>query len=81
VRSSGRVAAALHGNRAQQRFGDLAAGSLLAFFLKEIAPSIDNTAVSDVQERTQMRVSEIDIEVFETPFGYRATQGKDGESR
>ena len=64
-----------------ERFGNLAAGSLLAFFLKEIAPSIYNQAVSDVQERIQMCVAEIDIEVFEAPFGYWAAQGKDGKNR
>ena len=64
-----------------ERFGNLAAGSLLNFFLKEIAPSVYNQAVSDVQERIQMRVAEIDIEVFEEPFGYWATQAKDGKKR
>lgn len=64
-----------------ERFGNLAAGSLLGFFLKEIGPAVYNQAVSDVQERIQMRVSEIDIEVFEAPFGYWATQNKDGKNR
>ena len=64
-----------------ERFGNLAAGSLLNFFLKEVAPSVYNQAVTDVQDRIQMRVSEIDIEVFEEPFGYWASQGKDGKKR
>ena len=64
-----------------ERFGNLAAGGLLNFFLKEIAPSVYNQAVSDVQERIQMRVSEIDIEVFEEPFGHWATQGREGKKR
>ena len=64
-----------------ERFGNLAAGSLLNFFLKEIGPSVYNQAVSDVQERIQMQVSEIDIEVFEEPFGYWVTQSKDRKNR
>ena len=64
-----------------ERFGNLAAGGLLNFFLKEIGPSVYNQAVSDVQERIQMHVSEIDIEVFEEPFGYWAARGKDGRAR
>ena len=64
-----------------ERFGNLAAGSLLNFFLKEIGPSVYNQAVSDVQERIQMQVSEIDIEVFEEPFGYWVTQSKDRRNR
>jgi uncharacterized protein (DUF2164 family) len=59
-----------------ERFGNLAAGGLLSFFLAEIAPVIYNQAVSEVQERIQMRVSEIDIEAFEEPFTYWATRGK-----
>jgi uncharacterized protein (DUF2164 family) len=64
-----------------ERFGNLAAGSLLGFFLKEIAPVVYNQAVSDVQERIQMRVTEIDIEVFEEPFGYWTSQSKEGKKR
>ena len=64
-----------------ERFGNLAAGGLLNFFLKEIAPSVYNQAVTEVQGRIQLRVSEIDIEVFEEPFGYWATQAKDGKKR
>jgi uncharacterized protein (DUF2164 family) len=64
-----------------ERFGNLAAGSLLGFFLKEIAPSVYNQAVTDVQDRIQMRVTEIDIEVFEEPFGYWTHQGKEGKKR
>ncbi len=64
-----------------ERFGNLAAGGLLNFFLKEIAPSVYNQAVTEVQDRLQLRVSEIDIEVFEEPFGYWATQAKDRKKR
>ena len=52
------------------------AGALLGFFLQEIAPSIYNQAVAEVQERLQLRVSELDIEVHEDEFGYWPAQGK-----
>ncbi|WP_348756406.1 DUF2164 domain-containing protein [uncultured Aquincola sp.] len=50
--------------------GNVAAGGLLGFFLEEIGPAIYNQAVMDVQERMQMRVAELDIEVHEDEFGY-----------
>ncbi|MBE2245371.1 MAG: DUF2164 domain-containing protein, partial [Burkholderiaceae bacterium] len=49
----------------EQRIGNIAASGLLGFFLEEIGPAIYNQAVADVQERLQMRVAEIDIEVHE----------------
>lgn len=54
----------------EQRIGNIAASGLLGFFLEEIGPAIYNQAVADVQERLQMRVAEIDIEVHEEPFHY-----------
>ena len=61
--------------------GNVTAGGLLGFLLEEIGPSIYNQAVADVQERLQMRVSELDIELHEDEFGYwrardKATRGK-----
>lgn len=53
-----------------QKIGNIAAGGLLAFMLQEIGPCIYNRAVADVQEKLQARVSELDIEVHEEPFGY-----------
>ncbi|KAF1048927.1 DUF2164 domain-containing protein [Xylophilus sp.] len=53
-----------------ERLGNIAAGALLSFFLEEIAPAVYNQAVADVQERIQLRVSEVDIELHEEPFGY-----------
>jgi uncharacterized protein (DUF2164 family) len=50
--------------------GNVAASGLLGFFLEEIGPSIYNRAVADVQERLQMRISELDIEVHEDEFAY-----------
>jgi uncharacterized protein (DUF2164 family) len=54
----------------EEPIGNLAAGALLGFFLEEIGPLIYNRAVSDVQERLQARVSELDIEVHEEEFQY-----------
>jgi uncharacterized protein (DUF2164 family) len=50
--------------------GNLAADALLDFFLQEIGPVAYNKAVADVQERLQIRVSEIDLEVHEDEFQY-----------
>jgi uncharacterized protein (DUF2164 family) len=50
--------------------GNIAAGGLLGFFLEEIAPVVYNQAVTDVQERLQARVAEVDLEVHEDAFGY-----------
>lgn len=53
-----------------EKIGNIAAGGLLGFFLEEIGPVIYNKAVADVQERLQMRVSELDIEIHEDEFTY-----------
>lgn len=50
--------------------GNIAAGALLGFVLEEIGPTIYNKAVADVQERLQLRVSELDLEVHEDEFAY-----------
>ena len=54
----------------EEPIGNVAAGGLLGFFLEEIGPSIYNKAVLDVQERLQLRVSELDLEVHEEEFQY-----------
>jgi uncharacterized protein (DUF2164 family) len=54
----------------EERIGNIAAGALLNFVLEEIGPSIYNQAVADVQERLQMRIGELDIEIHEDEFGY-----------
>ncbi len=53
-----------------EKIGNIAASGLLGFFLEEVGPSIYNKAVADVQERLQMRVAEVDIEVHEDEFQY-----------
>jgi uncharacterized protein (DUF2164 family) len=50
--------------------GNVAASGLLGFFLEELGPLVYNKAVADEQERLQMRVSELDIEVHEDEFQY-----------
>ncbi len=54
----------------EERIGNIAAGALLNFFVEEIGPVIYNQAVAQVQERLQMRLSEIDIEIHEDEFQY-----------
>jgi uncharacterized protein (DUF2164 family) len=50
--------------------GNMAAGSLLGFFLEELGPIAYNKGVADAQERMQARVAEIDIEIHENEFRY-----------
>lgn len=50
--------------------GDLAAGLLLQFFVEEIGPAIYNRAIGDVQERMQMRVSDLNGELYADEFQY-----------
>lgn len=65
----------------EEKIGNVAASGLLGFFLEEVGPSIYNKAVADVQERMQMRISELDIEIHEEEFQYwrkfeRQTKGR-----
>ncbi len=53
-----------------QRLGNIQAGALLNFFLEEVGPCVYNQAVVDVQDRLQLRVSEVDIECHADPFAY-----------
>ena len=54
----------------EEPLGNIAAGALLGYFLEEIGPLVYNQAVAQVQERMQMRVSELDIELHEDEFQY-----------
>ncbi len=65
----------------EERIGNIAAGALLGFFLEEIGPCIYNKAVADVQEKLQMRVSELDIEAHEDEFPYWPRQAKATKGR
>lgn len=54
----------------EEKIGNLEAGALLGFFLKEIAPVVYNQAITDAQTRLQARVMELDIEIHEDEFQY-----------
>jgi uncharacterized protein (DUF2164 family) len=54
----------------EERIGNIAAGALLSFFVEEVGPVIYNQAVAEVQERLQVRISELDLEVHEDEFQY-----------
>ena len=60
----------------EERIGNIAAGGLLDFFLEEIGPSIYNRAVSDAQERMQLRIMELDIDVNQEEFPYWPRRGQ-----
>ena len=59
-----------------EKIGNIQAAALLNFFLEEIAPSVYNQAVADVQERLLARVTEVDIECHEDEFGYWPKQAR-----
>lgn len=54
----------------EEPIGNIGAGALLGFFLEEVGPLVYNKAVAEVQERLQLRISEIDLEVHEDEFQY-----------
>jgi uncharacterized protein (DUF2164 family) len=53
-----------------EEIGNVAAGALLSFFLDEIAPVVYNKAVTDVQQRLQARIIDLDSEIYVDPFQY-----------
>ena len=52
--------------------GDLPAGLLLNFFLEEIGPAIYNRAIADAQTQMQLRVSDLNGELYADEFQYWA---------
>lgn len=52
----------------QEEMGNIAAGALLEFILKEIGPSIYNRGVRDTRDRVQTHVMDLDVELSETEF-------------
>jgi uncharacterized protein (DUF2164 family) len=64
-----------------ERIGNIAAGALLGFFLEEIGPCIYNKAVTDVQEKLQVRIAELDLEAHEDEFQYWPRQAKAAKGR
>jgi uncharacterized protein (DUF2164 family) len=59
----------------------MAAGGLLGFFLEELGPLVYNKAVSDVQDRLQARIMEVDIEVHEDEFQYWHKPGRQRKAK
>ena len=54
----------------EQDVGDLKAGMLLDFCLKEIGPTIYNQAIADAQAYFQARVTDLDGVCYEREFTY-----------
>jgi uncharacterized protein (DUF2164 family) len=50
--------------------GDLPAGLLLDFMLEEIGPVVYNKAIEDAQARMQLRVADMNGELFAEAFQY-----------
>ena len=65
----------------EERIGNIAASTLLSYFLEQIGPVIYNKAVADAQERLQARVLELDIEIHEEEFQYWKKRPKVGRAR
>ncbi len=65
------------------KIGNVSAGALLGFFVEELGPVVYNMAVAEVQERLQMRVMEVDLEVYEKEFEYwkRYDAAQDGAKK
>ncbi|MFZ2268023.1 MAG: DUF2164 domain-containing protein [Azonexus sp.] len=61
-----------------EEIGNLAAGALLSFFLKEIGPVVYNKAVADAQASLQARVMELDVEVYEEEFQFWSKGRRNG---
>ena len=53
-----------------EEIGDLKARMLLEFAVREIGPSIYNSAIADAQAHLQERVNELDGSCYEPEFGY-----------
>jgi len=60
----------------EEKIGNIAAGALLGFMLEEVGPSVYNKAVSDVQQRMQARIADLDFEVHEHEFAYWSKHDK-----
>ena len=54
----------------QEPIGELAAGLLLDFFVEEVGPAIHNAALRAAQERMQVRISDLEGELYVDPFQY-----------
>ena len=61
---------------ADEPIGNIQAAALLNFFVAEIAPSVYNQAITDAQQRLQMRIAELDIECHADEFGHWRQAGR-----
>ena len=52
------------------KVGDLKAGALLEFFLKEIGPTLYNSAIADAQAYLRDRLSDLEGVCYEPEFVY-----------
>lgn len=59
-----------------EELGDLQAKLLLDFIVKEVAPSIYNSAIIDAQTFLRDRVADLDGACFEPEFGYWREKGR-----
>jgi uncharacterized protein (DUF2164 family) len=50
--------------------GEMPAGLLLDYFLEEIGPAIYNQAIADAQAQLQMRLADLQGELFADPMQY-----------
>jgi uncharacterized protein (DUF2164 family) len=50
--------------------GDLPAGLLLNFFLEEIGPVVYNQGIADAQARMQLRIADLNGELYADEFQY-----------
>ena len=58
------------------RLATWALGLLLDFFLQEVGPLIYNGTVADAQSRMQLRLTDLDAEMYQPPFTYWSKQGR-----
>ncbi len=65
----------------EQDLGDLKAGTVLQFFLRELAPSVYNQAVRDAQGYMQERALDLEGTCHADEFGYWTTAPTRGGRR
>ena len=53
-----------------EEIGDLQAGFLLDYFMKEIAPSVYNRAIGDAQAWMLGRVEDLEASLYEAEFDF-----------
>ncbi len=64
-----------------EEIGDLKAGLLMDFVMKEIAPSIYNRAIADAQTYFQARVADLEGVCYEEEFTYWADSKRPGSRK